>query len=350
MFFNNKNLNKIGRPPGSLVYTGSGEKTDILINHIKFNLNNFENIQSKNIDSDLIDLKYVNWIKILGLSDVQKIEEIKSIVEIDKLNLEDILNVGQRPKIEVHDEYIFLVLKILSFDEKAFKLKEEQISFVLTKNILITFQENKNDIFKNILERMDKNVGNIRKNKADYLLYAIIDSIVDINFNILNIIESKIEITEDNIINNKESNIISEIYKLRKELLLLKTSIWPLKEILYQLRETRAFISSNTAKYIKDIIDHIISIMDFVTIYREMINSMFESHQTNVSNKMNQIMTTLTIFSAVFIPLTFLAGIYGMNFEHIPELSFKYSYPIFLFTCFLVAFSMIRFFRYKKWL
>ncbi len=350
MFFNNKNLDKIGRPPGNLVYTGSGEKKEVLINHIKFNLNNFENIQSKSIDSNLINLKYVNWIKILGLSDIQKIEEIKNIVEIDKLNLEDILNVGQRPKIEVHDEYIFLVLKILSFDEKAFKLKEEQISFVLTKNILITFQENKNDIFKNILERMDKNIGNIRKNKADYLLYAIIDSIVDINFNILNIIEEKIEIIEDNIINNKETNIISEIYKLRKELLLLKTSIWPLKEILYQLRETRAFISSNTAKYIKDIIDHIISIMDFVTIYREMINSMFESHQTNVSNKMNQIMTTLTIFSAVFIPLTFLAGIYGMNFEYIPELSFKYSYPVFLCICVLVAFSMIRFFKHKKWI
>lgn len=237
MFFNNKNLNKIGSPPGSLVYTGKEYLANISINHIKFNSNYFENISLETIKENLIDFSYINWIKILGLSDVQKIKEINNIINIDKLTLEDILNVGQRPKIEIHNDYIFLVFKILSFDEKAFKLKEAQ-----------------------------------------------------------------------------------------------------------------TFVSSNTSKYIKDVIDHIVSIMDFVTIYREMINSMFESHQTNVSNKMNQIMTTLTIFSAVFIPLTFLAGIYGMNFEHIPELSFKYSYPVFLCICVLVAFSMIRFFRYKKWI
>lgn len=350
MFFNNKNLNKIGSPPGSLVYTGKECLANISINHIKFNSNYFENISLETIKENLIDFSYINWIKILGLSDVQKIKEINNIINIDKLTLEDILNVGQRPKIEIHNDYIFLVFKILSFDEKAFKLKEEQLSFILTKNILITFQESKNDVFKNILKRIEQNIGSIRKNKADYLLYAIIDSIVDINFNILNIIEEKIEITEESIIDNQDTNIINEIYKLRKELLLLKTSIWPLKEILYQLKEAQAFVSSNTSKYIKDVIDHIVSIMDFVTIYREMINSMFESHQTNVSNKMNQIMTTLTIFSAVFIPLTFLAGIYGMNFEHIPELSFKYSYPVFLCICVLVAFSMIRFFKHKKWI
>lgn len=345
-----KSLRRVGKPPGSIDYTGDRTTKTTKIEIITYQGEKAEHVYLESLDKLQWESEEAKWINIYGVNNSGLIREIGNKGGINSLVLEDIVHMGQRPKVEIYDDYIFLVLKMLSFDKENMKIQQEQISFILLPNMLITFQEFEGDVFDSIRKRIKENKGAIRKKDVDYLLYSIIDAIVDEHFILLNNIEEEIEEIEEKIINSKDQDILQDIYKLRKELVVLKTSVWPIKDIINELIKEEKYINEDTKNYLKDVNDHVMQIMDFIIIYREMISGILDTHLSNASNRMNQIMTTLTIFSAIFIPLTFLAGIYGMNFEYIPELSYRYGYPIFWIICFIVAMGMYKIFKYKKWL
>lgn len=345
-----KSLSKVGKPPGSVEYTGEIISNSTKVELIKYGQEQFDEIHLKELSEIDWKTQETKWINIYGLNNTKYIEEIGGEIGLSSLVLEDIVHVGHRPKVEFYDNYIFLVFKMLSFNENDMKIQQEQISFILTSNKLISFQEFEGDVFDSIRKRIKENKGGIRNKGIDFLLYCLIDALVDSHFILLNNIEEKIEEIEEEIINNTNQDILQDIYKLRKELLVVKTSIWPIKDIINDLMKEDRYINDYTKAYLKDVNDHLIHIMDFIVIYREMISGMFDTHLSNTSNRMNQIMTTLTIFSAIFIPLTFLAGIYGMNFEYMPELSYKLGYPIFLGVCLILAITMYQIFKKKKWL
>lgn len=345
-----KNLKKVATNPGSIIYTGEDKNTEVKIECYSYTAENF----SKKVYSSYkeIDLKDndIKWINLFGLSNSHVIEEIGGLYGIEPLVLEDIVNVGQRPKIDFYDDYVFLVLKMLSIKDGEMKINQEQVSFLLLKDTLVVFQEFDGDVFDSVRQRIYDNKGSIRRKGADYLLYSLIDAIVDQYYILLSRVEEKIEEFEDDVINDSNKLQINELYNLRRELLFIKTSVWPIKDIISGMIKEDSSISNITKDYLKDVLDHVVQIMDFTVVYREMISNIFDTHLSNASNKMNKIMTTLTIFSAIFIPLTFFAGIYGMNFIYLPELSFKYGYPIFWVVCISIATGMLLFFKRKDWI
>ena len=345
-----RNLNKVGNLPGSVIYTGENNFETTKIELITYN----QEEAQKRIISSSNDINpesnNIKWVNIIGLNDTELIKDIGKRFNISSLILEDIVHTGQRPKIDFYDGYIFAVLKMLSFDNKEMKIKQEQVSFILLPNMVITFQEVEGDVFDPIRKRISHNKGLIRKKGVDYLLYCLMDCIVDEQFVLLSKLEERMESIEEEMLSNSKNEQLQDIYKLKKELFILKTYVWPVKDIISAMLKEDSVITSNTKEYLKDVNDHVVQIMDFTMIYMEMISGMFDTYLSNASNKMNKIMTTLTIFSVIFIPLTFLAGVYGMNFKYIPELSFKWGYPVFWGICIVTAIGMYRFFKKKTWI
>ena len=346
-----RNISKIGKAPGSAIYTGNKESSETKIEYIMYNESDYKRESVNNLKEIDWKAEENTWINIVGINESEVVEEVMEYVNLNSLVVEDILHIGHRPKIEIYDDYIFIVIKMLTFEENNLKINSEQVSMILHENTLITFQEIEKDVFDPIRKRIANKLGSINKRHMDYLLYCLIDSIVDNYYILLDEIEDKIdELEEDIIINDNESNPLPEIYKLRKELLLLKTAVWPIKEIVNELQKDYSLLTEPTRIYLSDLNDHVNQIMDYIVVYREMISTMFDTHLSNMSNRMNKVMTTLTIFSAIFIPITFLAGIYGMNFNYMPELSYKYGYPIFILLCFIISISMLYIFKKRKWM
>ncbi len=341
-----------GLPPGSLVYIGDKkqEKPDISI--LDYNSKDFKEIKYKKVEDcfSFKNKRSVTWVNIDGINDTDIISKIGKNFDIHSLVLEDILNTDQRPKLEDYDNYIFIVLKMLHLDENN-NITIEQISFILTRNMVISFQEMKGDVFDSIRERIRNNKGRIRKMGADYLLYSLIDSIVDNYFLILEKISEKIETIEEELIENPIPETLQEIYRLKREMIFLRKSIWPLREVISGLmREESRLIRKTTNIFLRDLYDHTIQVIDTVESFRDMISGMLDIYMSSVSNKMNEVMKVLTIFAAIFIPLTFIAGVYGMNFTVMPELTWVWGYPMALFIMISVACIMLVYFKRKKWL
>jgi len=294
---------------------------------------------------------FVRWIEITGLTEVERIEEIGKQFDIHPLVLEDILNPDQRPKFEDYGTFIFIVLKKLLWDEPNEIFESEQISLILGANFVISFSELESDTFNPILERIKRARGRIRSMKADYLAYALIDVIIDNYFVILELFGEVIDELEDILVKNPEPEVMQSIYKLKRNSIELRKSIWPLREVINKLqREQTKLISSELQIYLKDIFDHIYRISDLLENHRDIIFGMLDMYLSSVSNKMNDIMKVLTIISTVFIPLSFLAGFYGMNFTHMPELSNSSAYPILIVAMITIASVMLLFFKKKKWI
>ncbi|KNF08636.1 magnesium and cobalt transport protein CorA [Gottschalkia purinilytica] len=345
-----KHLKKVGYPSGTILYTGNDLDKEVEIELItyskeKSSIKNIKSLDEMDFSSD--DLK---WINIRGLHDIDLIKKIGDIFKISNLTLENITHIAERPKVEFYNNYMFLTLKTLFFDEDNIEIIQKQVSFILMHNTLITFQEDKNNTFDMAKKRICENEGLIAKKNIDYLLYFLIDGVVDEYFVALSKIEEKIEDIEESIVGNSQKYELQEVYKLRKGLVIFKALTWPLEDTIYDILNEDSIISEDTKKYLKDVRDHLIQITELVTFYREMILGIFDIHLSNTSNKMNQIMTTLTVFSTIFIPLTFLTGIYGMNFKYMPELYLKWSYPLFWILCLGIIFGMYRFFKNKDWM
>ncbi|MFX0034102.1 MAG: magnesium/cobalt transporter CorA [Candidatus Hermodarchaeota archaeon] len=305
------------------------------------------------IDEKLVEIKkgILRWIDITGLADVKIIEEIGNQFNIHPLILEDILNTNQRPKFEDYENYIFLVLKLLLWNESHEIFESEQISILFGSNYVISFLEQESDIFNPIFERIKGSKGRIRIMGADYLAYSLMDVIVDHYFLILETIGDIIEALEEDLVKNPEPAVLQSIYRLKRNSIELRKSIWPLRQVINSLqREQSDLISDGLQIYLRDIYDHIFRISELLDNYRDIIFGMIDIYLSSISNRMNDIMKVLTIISTTFIPISFLAGFYGMNFIYMPELSNPVAYPILIFVMISIFSIMLLFFRRKKWI
>ena len=361
MLFKKMKQNKRGMSPGSLVFTGEKKVDEIKISVFDFNARKVDeiNIAEKELSKlkKYKTSKNVTWINICGIHNTQVIDETGKIFGIHPLVLEDILNVSHSPKSDDYDDYVFIVTKMINYNNELNELNIEQVSFVVGKNFLITFQEREGDVFDLIREKIRSNSGRIRKSGSDYLAYRLIDTMVDNYFTVLEKVDEHIEKIEDSLLVNPEDGILQNIHSIRKEIIRLKRAVSPLRDIIYNLeREQYSFIAKSTYVYLRDLYDHIKQIADNVENYREVINGLQEVYISQSGQKMNEIVKILTIISTIFIPLTFIVGIYGMNFHvenspwNMPELTWRYGYPFVIFVMICVVIGMLIFFKRKKWL
>jgi magnesium transporter len=351
---------KRGLPPGSLVFTGEQKLSSMKITSFDYNDKSFYEKEIANVE-DLKKFKengHVSWINICGLHEVEKLARIGEIFEIHPLILEDILNVNHLPKLEDYDNYLFLITKMIDVEENNRELKIEQVSFILSKdNCLITFQEQEGDVFNVIRERLRSDKGRIRKLGADYLMYRLLDTIVDNYFYLLQDMDEVIENIEDDLVYNPNRSTIETIHDLRKKIIKLRRAVTPLRDIIFAIeRERYPYIAKSTYIFLRDLYDHIRQNIETMENYREILNGMLEIYLSSSGQKLNEVVKVLTIISTIFIPLTFLAGIYGMNFNtsvskwNMPELTWQYGYPVVLLVMIVIAVGMIFFFKRKDWL
>jgi magnesium transporter len=344
---------KVGQAPGSIIYTGKKLEQKFFIESFNYNKDTYQEKELPNVE-EAFEYKAslpVSWLNINGLNHVDQIEKIGNHYDIHPLVLEDIVNTAQRPKIDEYEDYLFIVLKMLYYDDNE-NIVPEQVSFILGKNYVLTFQESEGDVFDNVRERIRHGKGRIRTMESDYLLYALIDAVVDHYFVIIETLGNKIEDLESDVFDGvQEDTIPKQIQNLKREILRVRRAIFPLREVISRIeRHESPLVNDKTTAFFRDIYDHIIQVSENIDIYREMIWSLMDMYMTTISNKMNEVMKVLTIMASIFIPLTFFAGIYGMNFDYIPELKFKYSYFILWGIFILIVIGMVIYFRRKKWL
>ena len=344
---------KSGLPPGTLIHIGERKTEKPRITIIDYDETQFKEKEAKKIEEcfPFKDKPTVTWINVDGIHQVEIIEKLGSHFGLHPLLLEDILNTEQRPKMEDFGDYIFVVLKMLYYDGKGDEIEAEQVSLILGSNFVISFQEREGDVFDPIRERIRQGKGRIRQAGADYLAYALLDAIVDSCFLILETLGERIEDTEQQLATNPTPETVHLIRKLKKEMLILRKSVWPLREVVSGLERCEsALIQKSTGAYLRDVYDHTIQVMDTVESLRDMVSGMLDIYLSSISNRMNEVMKVLTIFAAIFIPLTFVAGIYGMNFRFMPELGWRWGYPMILIVMASIAAGMLGYFRRKKWL
>ena len=344
---------KAGLPPGTLVHIGERKAEQIRITLIDYNEQNFQERVAEKVEEcfPFKEMPTVTWINIDGLHNIEAIEKIGRNFELHPLILEDILNTGQRPKCEDYEKCLFMVLKMLTFNNESDSIQSEQVSLVLGQNFVISFQEAVGDVFEQIRDRIRNAKGKIRKMSADYLAYTLIDAIVDNYFLILEKIGEQIESMEEELIAKPSDKTVRKIHALKKELIFLRKSVWPLRELISSLEKTgSSLITNSTEPYLRDVYDHTIQVIDTVESFRDMVSGMLDIYLSSISNRMNAVMKVLTIIATIFIPLTFVAGIYGMNFKYMPELGWKWGYFIVLVIMAAVAVVMLIYFKRKKWL
>ncbi len=351
--FTKRHSKKAGLPPGTLVHIGEKKIDVVRITYIDYDEQNFEEKQVTNIEEcfKFKDTKTVTWINIDGIHDIVLIEKLGKQFDLHPLILEDILNTDQRPKLEDFDNYLFIVLKMLSYNDEKQMVEAEQVSLVLGNNFLISFQERVGDVFEIIRDRIRNAKGRIRKMGADYLAYTLMDAIVDSYFAVLEKLGEKIESMEEQLVTDPGEKTPQQIHSLKREMIFLRKSVWPLREVISGLqRADSQLIDESTGIYLRDVYDHTIQIIDTIESSRDMVSGMLDIYLSSISNKMNAVMKVLTIIATLFIPLTFVAGIYGMNFENMPELKWRWGYACVWAVMATVAVIMLFYFRRKKWL
>lgn len=344
---------KVGLSPGTLVYTGKERVEKVGISIIDYDQSQFEEKEAKSVEEcfPFKEKPTVTWINVDGIHEPEIVEKIGKYFEVHPLVLEDIVHTDQRPKIEDFDKYIFVVLKMLLYDEEKSEVKSEQISLILGPNFVISFQETKKDVFDAVRDRIRNAKGRIRKMGADYLTYALVDAVVDHYFVILEKFGERIESLEEELVTDPKQETLQEIHVLKREMIFLRKSVWPLREVISNLtRGESALIQDATGIFLRDVYDHTIQVIDTVETFRDMVSGMLDTYLSSVSNRMNEVMKVLTIIATIFIPLTFIAGIYGMNFEFMPELKWRLGYFAALFVMVVILAGMVIYFRRKRWL
>jgi magnesium transporter len=344
---------KKGLPPGSLVFVGQ-QKTDkprLRIIDYDISMMRDEFIQSIDDAAWTKETETTSWINIDGLHDAELMKRVGDNFCLPSMVLEDIMNTGQRPKIEEHSDHIFISMKMLSLDEAQGKVKSEQVSAVLARNYLITFQEQPGDVFEPVRERIKRQNGRLRKFGPDYLLYTLIDSILENYLKVIETMGERIEEMEDEVLANPDPKLLEEINLYRQEIAYVRKAVRPAREIISRINKLESdIITADILPYLMDLSDISELSVDSAEIYKEMLASHITTYNMVMGNRLNEIMQFLTIFATIFIPLTFLAGIYGMNFEFIPELHYKYGYFILLFVMLAVTITMLMYFKKRKWI
>ena len=335
------------------MYIGKKKVDKVKITTINYDEEQFQEKDVETIDEvfPFSDKSTVTWINLDGINQLDNIEKIGKHFKIHPLVLEDIMNTGQRPKMEDFGDYLFMILKMLSYDEEENETKIEQVSLILSSKFVISFQESEGDVFDPIRERIRTDRGRIRKMGADYLAYSLIDAIVDNYFMVLEKIGEKIEDIEDELVKNPTPEVLHTIHRLKRELIFLRKSVWPLREVISRLERWESpLIDKSIDIYLRDVYDHTIQVIDALETFRDMLSGMLDIYLSSVSNRMNEVMKVLTIIATIFIPLTLVAGIYGMNFKYMPELDWFWGYPVVYMIMLAISAVMLVYFRRKKWL
>lgn len=349
-----KRSKKIGLPPGTLIHIGDKKIENVEITLISYDEAQYQEREIKKIEEcfPFKDKPVVTWLNINGIHDAEIMGKIGEHFGLHPLLLEDIMDTDQRPKIEDFGDYIFIILKMIyCCNEKKNEIEIEQVSLILGLNFVISFQERAGDVFNSIRERIRRGKGRMRKSGADYLAYTLIDAIVDNYFVILEGTGEKIEEMEEKLVTNPTPNTLQGIHNLKRDMIFLRKSVWPLREIISGLERTESsLIEESTGIYLRDVYDHSIQVIDTIETFRDMISGMLDIYLSSISNKMNEVMKLLTIIATIFIPLTFITGVYGMNFVYMPELQLRWGYFATLLIMAVVSVFMLIYFRKKKWL
>jgi len=352
--FIKKRSKNVGLPPGTLIHIGEKKVEKTKITLIDYDEMHFQEREIEAVDESLRlkDQPTVTWVNIDGIHQVEILEKLGRYFGLHPLVVEDILNMGERPKIEDFGDYILIILKIpYYYDKISNEIETEQISLILGRNFVISFQERERGIFHPIREQIRNGKGRIRNLGADYLAYALVDSIVDAYFIVLEQLEESMESLEEKVLTNPIPETLQTIHNLKREMILLRKSVWPFREIISRLeKEESPLIQESTKIFLGDVYDHTIEVIETVETFRDMLSSMLDIYLTSVSNKMNEVMKVLTIIATIFIPLTFITGIYGMNFRHMPELGLRWGYPMVCIVMIGIGVLMLIYFRKKKWL
>ena len=343
----------IGLPPGSLVYRGEKPAGPVKITLLDYDASHLEEREIRQVEEcfQFKDEPPVTWVNVDGLHEADIIEKIGRHFDVHPLSLEDIMHTEQRPKMEDFDDYIFIIFKMFYHDAAADHLKTEQVSLLLGPTWVISFQEEEGDVFEPIRQRIRNAKGRIRKMGADYLAYALMDAVVDNYFLVLEKIGERVEDIEEEVVSDPDPETLQHIHRLKRELILLRKSVWPLREVIGGMERAETdLIDQKTGIYLRDVYDHTIQIIDTIETFRDMVSGMLDIYLSSVSNRMNEVMKVLTVIATIFIPLTFIAGVYGMNFAHMPELDWRWSYPLVWLTMTVIAVAMLIYFRRKEWL
>jgi magnesium transporter len=350
--FLKKSHQKTGLPPGTLVYTGESKSFPVEMEVILYDEETYqkERIQEP---EDVIPVQKSEknlWLNINGIHESEIISETGRLFSIHPIILEDIMHTDQRPKMEEFDEYSFLVFNMLYFDGGNNQITSEQVSLIWGEGWLITFQEKPGDVFDSIRQRLEKGLGRVRKMNTDYLSYILLDAVVDQYFIMLDKIAERIEELDEELKDYPETDTLQNIYDLKKEILFLRKSIWPLRELILQFQKSASTrVSKSTQVFVRDLYDHVLQVMETIQMMQDMIAEMLNLYMSVTSNRMNEIMKVLTLIATIFIPLTFIAGVYGMNFKWMPELEWKWGYPLAMLGMLTLGVGMFWHFKRKKW-
>jgi len=352
-FLTKKVSEKAGLPPGSLIHVGEQKLEKVRITLISYTEDKFEERVLDSIEEcfPYRESPGITWVNIDGLHDVDIINKVGSHFNVHPLVLEDILNTEQRTKLDDLEDYLFIVSKIFYLDSDDYRVRYEQISMILFKNMILSFQEDKGDIFDPLRERLRKDRGRVRKMGADYLMYTLLDAMVDSYYSVLEGIGYKVETVEEILLGAPEKNTLELIYNIKRDLVTLRRAIWPMREIIGSLGKGESWlIREKTRIYFRDIYDHTVLVIENIEICRDIVSGMTEMFLSSVSNRMNEVMKMLTLIATIFIPLTFIAGIYGMNFDYMPELRLPWGYPAILILMAVAGIAMLIWFKKKKFL
>ena len=351
--FVNTASQKAGMPPGSLVHVGDDRAIESKVSIIQYSKQHLE----EKVVTSIEDIDHfqesdtVTWVTIEGLKNVELIESIGRVFDIHPLVLEDILNTQQRPKFEEFDDYLYIVLKDLSLEGENSFVAYQQVSLLVLKNLVFIFKEQQDDMFLSLHKRLRNNKGRLRGLGADYLTYVILDTIVDKNFVIIDALDEVISSIEEELSINPTSEILTTIQRIKHDLIYIRRYISPLRDLLLGiLRSDNLLIDEKNHIYFRDVLDHVLRVTESLETYRDMLSSLLDIYMSSVSNKMNEVMKVLTVFATIFIPLTFVAGIYGMNFDYMPELKFKWGYPTLWIVFIVIPIVLLGYFKNKKWL
>ncbi|MEI6489105.1 MAG: magnesium/cobalt transporter CorA [Bacteroidota bacterium] len=342
---------KTGAPPGTVIYLGEAQTNRVKITLIEYNETEF-------IEKDFYDWSecvklvkpdMVRWINVDGIHEATLVEAIGKQFNIHPLTLEDVVNTGQRPKFEDYENYVVSIMKMINYNDE---LSSEQLSVILMEGTVLSFQEaDGGDAFDLIRSRIRLGKGRIRKMGADYLAYALIDAVVDCYFNVLERIGDKIETLEEKLITEPTKQTMQQLHYMKREMIYVRKAVWPMRELIGNMeRSETLLIKPSTDIYLRDIHDHTVRVIDTVETYRDLLSGMMDIYLSSVSNKMNEIMKVLTIITTLFVPVTFIAGVYGMNFKYMPELETKSGYYIIWIVMLAIISSLLIYFRKKKWL
>jgi magnesium transporter len=346
-----KRSKKTGLPPGTPVHIGE-QKGEA----VKVTLFNYAGSHcDEHAVSDVSTLhppadETVTWVNIGGVHNVEVLEAFGRQFSLHPLLLEDIANTDQRPKLDDYETYVFLVMKMLTTTDPG-DIQVEQVSFVLGRNFVLSFQENGTDVFQPVRERLRGGKGRLRQNGSDYLLYALVDAIVDQYFAVLELLGERIETLQERVMADPRPDTLKDIHALKRQLLFVRRAVWPLREATNSLSRTEClFLHEPTKVFFRDVYDHVVQIVDTIETLREMVSASLDIYLSSVSYRLNAVMRVLTVITTIFMPLSFIAGIYGMNFEYMPELKWDWGYPVVLGLMGVVAAAMLVGFRQRNWL